>query len=62
LRSAAQFWIEGTDAETGEGRFKPIDDTRAFADQVLTLTRRTLGILFFEGWDRGHAAMAWLAA
>src|SRR5271166_2557460 len=62
LRSAAQFGVEAADAEAGRGGFQPVDDASALADQVLTLPGRTLGVLLFEGWDRGHAAMIRLAA
>jgi hypothetical protein len=62
LQCAVQFWVEATDAESGERGFQPVDDVRAVADQALTLARLTLGIFLVEGRDRGHAAMARLAA
>ncbi len=61
LRSATQFGVKAADIQAGKGGFQPVDDASAFADQVLTFTRRTHSVLLLESGDRGHAAMIWLA-
>src|ERR1700722_67944 len=61
LFGLTQGRLEGADSETNEGRFDPIDNARAIAHQLLALPIRSSGILFLNGGDRHHAAVAPLA-
>src|SRR5271166_4885596 len=62
LRCLAQFWVEAADSETHQGCFHAIDDTGAFADQLLALTGRAFCVLPLQGWDRCDGAVLLLAA
>src|SRR3954453_22565982 len=53
---------EAPDAEAGQATPHPVDDAGALADQALALPVRAPGVLLREGRDRGHAAVAPLAA
>ena len=62
LRRLAQGRLEAADAQAGQGALHPVHDPGALADQALPLAARALGVLLLEGRDRGHAAVARLAA
>jgi hypothetical protein len=61
-RRAAQGRLEAADAEAGQGALHPVHDPGALAHEALALAARALGVLLLQRRDRGHAAVARLAA
>ena len=61
-RRLAQLWLEAADTEPGQRCLHAVDDPGTFANQVLALAARTLGVLLLERRDRHHLAVPRLAA
>src|ERR1700726_4724285 len=59
-RSAAlrQGWFEVANAQPGQGALHSVDDARALPDQALALPVGPLGVLFGNGRDARHGAVA----
>src|SRR3954452_8036048 len=62
LGRVAQRRPEAADPEAGESRLHPVDEPGPLANQVLSLAAGPLGVFFVKGRDRGHGAVARLAA
>src|SRR3984893_6379697 len=54
----AQGWFEVANAQPGQGALHSVDDARALPDQALALPVGPLGVLFGNGRDARHGAVA----
>src|ERR1700730_9744639 len=54
----AQGWFEVANAQPGQGALHSVDDARALPDQALALPVGPLGVLFGDGRDARHGAVA----
>ncbi|WP_287307146.1 hypothetical protein [Mesorhizobium sp.] len=61
IGSFAQIGFEGANAEASEDCLDAVDDPCTFADEIVSFTVRTAGLLLIDGWDGCHAAVALLA-
>ncbi|MBA1142372.1 hypothetical protein [Mesorhizobium neociceri] len=61
LGCLAQIGFEGANAETSEDCLDAVDDPCTFADEIVSFTVRTAGLLLIDGCDGCHAAVALLA-